>query len=371
MTAQEIRLEVVSARQRRGSGPGALTGEGETQLEIERRIIHNKEAKIKREILAENSQRLVRREKKMAIINPVPNIAPIGYTNSGKSAIMNRLTKANVISDDKLFQTLHTTAKKMKLKSGQLGVLLDTIGFITHLPHELVESFKTTLEEVKDADLVLHVRDISHPNTEDQKQTVMDVLKEIGFDEAFYTKRMIEVWNKIDLMTKPLNTSEIKNSPIPIIPISALYGTNVEKLIDTVTEKANVIMGKRTYTITNSLDQHSERLNWLIKNGNIPVIEDYDFDYTVSKEYPFGSVSFAVALDDVTYRRFKATFDKIEKDRASVDLPTDWLKDSKSYFEKRAEQKQQSREQETQKQEQEEQALKKEKDSTKKSDNTL
>jgi GTP-binding protein HflX len=335
MTAKEIKLEVVSAKQK--GGTQSMSGAGETQLEIERRILSDKEAKIKREIMAENNQRQVRRDKKRESLNTIPHIALIGYTNAGKSKIMNRLAKAGVVSDDKLFQTLHTTSKKMKLKSGQMGILLDTIGFISNLPHELIESFKCTLEEVQDADLVLHVRDISHPNTKDQKDTVMEVLKELGFDQQFYTKRMIEVWNKIDLITQPLDLEEIKKSPIPVLPISALKGTNCGRLLKLITDKSNEVMGKKSYRIVNPAESHGERLRWLVKHGNLPEIADFEYDYNKTTEFPHGSISFDVCIDDTTHRRFRSTFNPVEKNKNDVKIPDEWLKNSKSYFEKKNE----------------------------------
>lgn len=118
-----------------------------------------------------------------------------GYTNSGKSALMNQLTGSeHVKSDDILFQTLDTTTRKLLLPSGNKALILDTIGFITNLPHELVQSFKSTLEEVIFADIVLHVRDIANEYSEDQKKTVLSVLKEIGVEEGFYTKKMVGIF---------------------------------------------------------------------------------------------------------------------------------------------------------------------------------
>ena len=113
-------------------------------------------------------------------------------------------------SRDLLFQTLTTTSKRIKLVSGQKAILLDTIGFISDLPHDLIESFKSTLEEVSQADLVLHIRDISNPCSSLQKETVLRVLKDLKFDQSFYNKRMIEVWNKIDLLTTPIDYHEIE-----------------------------------------------------------------------------------------------------------------------------------------------------------------
>lgn len=215
---------------------------------------------------------------------------------------------------------------RIRLKSGLKGLLLDTIGFISHLPHDLVESFKSTLEEVAHADLVLHVRDISHPNTDDQKNTVIKVLKELQFPESFYTTRMIEVWNKIDLLEKPLNYDEIKQSEMSIVPVSAVHGTNIEKLLDVISEKTNEVMGKRRITLVYPSTEHQERFGWLLKNANITNSENFHYNPQRTKEFPHGSITVDVLLDDVTHRRYIATFESHTVTKRRRDEPPEgWV----------------------------------------------
>jgi len=130
-------------------------------------------------------------------------VALVGYTNAGKSALTNLCTGAGLESDNLLFHTLNTTTRGLRLPNGQQALMLDTIGFITNLPHGLVESFKATLDDIHHADVLVHVRDISHPHTDHQRDTVLNVLKELGVSEATLKEHYVEVWNKIDLMPDP------------------------------------------------------------------------------------------------------------------------------------------------------------------------
>lgn len=162
MRTDIAQVEIKSAR---GRNTGSIGGEGETQLELERRSLAEREAKIQREITELNKKSLHERDKKEKAHTTLPLIALIGYTNAGKTALMNLCTGAQLESEDLLFQTLNTTNRRFRMPAGQMGLMLDTVGFITDLPHGLVESFKATLEEIHHADLLVHVRDISHPHT--------------------------------------------------------------------------------------------------------------------------------------------------------------------------------------------------------------
>ena len=237
-------MEIVSAKARGSSGVGKMSGEGETQLEL--------------------VKRLVKRAKDPSLKN-TPTIAIIGYTNAGKTALMNYFTGANLISENLLFQTLSTTARKLCLPSGQQGILLDTVGFISELPHELVEAFKSTLEGVTSADILVHIRDISHPYTEVQKRTVINVLKEINYPIERLKKRYIEVWNKIDLMENEFNLKEIEEAPYSIVPISAKYGLNCSKLLETIDKLGLVVMGKNIVKLAFPIKEFTERMNWIIE----------------------------------------------------------------------------------------------------------
>lgn len=256
-------MEIVSSKARGSSGSGKLSGEGETQLELERRLVNDREAKLRGEI-KEIQDLQIRRVKDPSLKNN-PTIAIIGYTNAGKTALMNYFTGANLVSENLLFQTLSTTARKLFLPSGTHGILLDTVGFISDLPHELIEAFKSTLEGVHTADILVHIRDISHPFTEVQKKSVFKVLDDINYPQEKFIKKYIEVWNKVDLVEGDINLTEIEQSPYPIIPISAKYGINCDKLMQTIDKMGLSVLGKTIYKLKFPLEQFTERTNWLIE----------------------------------------------------------------------------------------------------------
>ncbi len=183
--------------ERQRGGFGFLGGPGETQIEADRRAIGDRIARLKRELEDVKRTRSLHREARNRV--PFPVVALVGYTNAGKSTLFNRLTRADVLAKDQLFATLDPTMRGVTLPSRRKIILSDTVGFISDLPTQLVAAFRATLEEVLEADVLLHVRDISHPDTEAQKNDVNAVLTELGVaPEA--QENMIEVWNKIDLL---------------------------------------------------------------------------------------------------------------------------------------------------------------------------
>jgi GTP-binding protein HflX len=167
-------------------------GEGEMQLEVDRRLVRKQIDKLKAELETVRSQRATQRKQRERL--PLPNAAIVGYTNAGKSSLLKRLTKADVLVEDKLFATLDTTTRKIVLPSNQTLLLTDTVGFIRKLPHQLVEAFKATLEEAVIADFLIHVVDASHPQVHEFHATTLDVLAELGAD----TKTVLTVLNKMD-----------------------------------------------------------------------------------------------------------------------------------------------------------------------------
>ena len=194
--------------ERQRGGLGFIGGPGETQIEIDRRLIGERIAKLKRELEDVKRTRELHRSARRKV--PYPVVALVGYTNAGKSTLFNRLTRAEVMAKDLLFATLDPTMRSLQLPSGRSVILSDTVGFVSDLPHELVAAFRATLEEVLGADLVVHVRDISHPDTMPQKNDVEAVLSEMGLETLIEEGRLVEIYNKIDRLP-PDELEEIEN----------------------------------------------------------------------------------------------------------------------------------------------------------------
>ena len=180
----------------RQRGKGAMGGEGETQLEQDRRIVRDRIAHLKAELAEVVQQRGVQRRRRLRV--PVPTASIVGYTNAGKSSLLNALTGAHVLAEDKLFATLDPTTRQLLLRGNHKLLVTDTVGFIRRLPHGLVEAFKATLEEVVVADFLIHVLDVTNPNVEQHHATTLGVLAELGAAD----KRILTVFNKIDAATE-------------------------------------------------------------------------------------------------------------------------------------------------------------------------
>ncbi len=183
--------------ERQRGGFGFLGGPGESQIETDRRLIGERISRIKAELKEVVRTRALHRTARRRV--PFPIVALVGYTNAGKSTLFNALTKADVVAEDMLFATLDPTMRALKLSGGRKAVLSDTVGFISDLPTQLVAAFRSTLEEVLEADIILHVRDISHPDSDAQRQDVESVLGSLGI-EGERLDQVTEVWNKIDLL---------------------------------------------------------------------------------------------------------------------------------------------------------------------------
>jgi GTP-binding protein HflX len=214
---------------RLGGGIGTR-GPGETKLEYDRRRIKKKISQLKQELEKLRAQRQLQREKRRAAALPLISI--VGYTNAGKSTLLNALTGAKVLTQDQLFATLDPTVRRLKLSGGKIALISDTVGFIQKLPHQLVEAFHATLEEVTEADLLLHVVDAAHPHFEDQISAVYNVLEEIGA----IAKKMITVFNKADLLNTPEQKEKIKKAAQKYTPAVLLSAQNQVGLADLLSQ---------------------------------------------------------------------------------------------------------------------------------------
>ncbi|MFB2604546.1 GTPase HflX, partial [Rhizobium phaseoli] len=194
--------------ERQRGGGGFMGGPGETQIEADRRLLQDRIIKLERELEQVVRTRQLHRAKRRKVPHPI--VALVGYTNADKSTLFNRITGAGVLAEDMLFATLDPTLRRMKLPHGRTVILSDTVGFISDLPTHLVAAFRATLEEVLEADLILHVRDMSDPDNQAQSSDVMRILGDLGIDEAEAGKRLIEVWNKIDRLESEVHDAMVQ-----------------------------------------------------------------------------------------------------------------------------------------------------------------
>ncbi|MGY2736417.1 GTPase HflX [Sphingomonas sp. UYP23] len=230
--------------ERQRGGFGFLGGPGETQIEADRRLIRDRMARLKKELEQVSRTRGLHRDRRQRA--PWPVIALVGYTNAGKSTLFNRMTGADVMAEDLLFATLDPTLRQIALPGIDKAILSDTVGFVSELPTQLVAAFKATLEEVVSADLLIHVRDIAHPDTLVQRDDVETVLRDIGVDTSV---PRIEAWNKLDLLDADERAEWLGEAARrdDVVAISALSGEGVAHLLDTVA--ALLTATHRRYTI--------------------------------------------------------------------------------------------------------------------------
>jgi GTP-binding protein HflX len=252
--------------ERQRGGFGFLGGPGESQLEIDRRLIQERIKRIEDELMTVKRTRRLHRRSRARV--PYPVVAIVGYTNVGKSTLFNRMTRSSVYAEDLLFATLDPTMREVRLPHGRRIILSDTVGFISDLPTTLVAAFRATLEEVTSADLILHVRDVSHADSAAQAEDVEEVLKSLGVDDA-RRKDIVEVWNKIDRVAAPRNRAALagRAARLPqVVCVSALTGEGIDDLLAVIENR----LGERSgvYEITLDAAEGAER-NWLYENSEI------------------------------------------------------------------------------------------------------
>ena len=252
--------------ERQRGGAGFMGGPGETQIETDRRLIGRRISRLKRELKEVKRTRKLHRQARQKV--PYPVVALVGYTNAGKSTLFNRLTKAKVKVRDQLFATLDPTMRGLGTPSGQTAILSDTVGFISQLPHELINAFQATLEEVIEADIIVHVRDAAHTDTEVQKTDVLAVLKDLGLGETV-EDTLIEVLNKIDLLAaadKETLSNQAARSNIPTVLVSAVTGEGCDSLVAVI--DGRITENFQTFEV--SLP-HSDgaSLAWLYDHGDV------------------------------------------------------------------------------------------------------
>jgi GTP-binding protein HflX len=284
--------------ERQRGGFGFMGGPGETQIEADRRMIGERITRIENEIKKVQATRRLHRAGRQRV--PYRVVALVGYTNAGKSTLFNRLTRADVQAADMLFATLDPTLRALTLPHGGKAMLSDTVGFISDLPTMLVAAFRATLEEVIEADVILHVRDISHEDAEAQQHDVEDVLRQLGIDPDS-GQRILEVWNKIDRFDEEeranlANIAARKPAERPCFPVSAETGEGVEALLAAIEDR----LATTRVTLELSIDaSDGAGISWLHRNAEV-----------LDKQMQDGRFAMTVRVDetkrDITIAKFGA-----------------------------------------------------------------
>jgi GTP-binding protein HflX len=257
--------------ERQRGGFGFFGGPGETQIEADRRQISGRISRLKRQLKNVQRTRDLHRRARRRV--PYPIIALVGYTNAGKSTLFNTLTRARTVVADRLFATLDPTMRGLGLPSGRKAILSDTVGFVSELPHELIAAFRATLEEVCEADVIVHVRDAHHVDSEVQKEDVHRVLRELDLADALAVG-LIEVFNKIDLLSEHERMAVAKRAEranVPMVPVSALSGDGCAELLAVLDHRLSASASIVDVTIA---PDEGASLAWLYDHGE--VIERHD-----------------------------------------------------------------------------------------------
>jgi GTP-binding protein HflX len=287
--------------ERQRGGFGFLGGPGETQIEADRRLIRDRMAKLRKELEQVTRTRSLHRARRHKA--PWPVIALVGYTNAGKSTLFNRLTNADVMAENLLFATLDPTMREIAMPGIEKAILSDTVGFISELPTQLVAAFRATLEEVISADLIIHVRDISHPDSEAQRLDVEKVLTEIGAmdsgdadggGEAKAVAPLIEAWNKIDVLgseeRERIEAEAARRENV--VPMSALSGEGIDGLVRSAAERLREGSQLRRVSLSSSA---GEAIAWLHANGEVVDQRSKDLE-----------TEFEVRMSDKDWARFQS-----------------------------------------------------------------